>query len=95
MKRDWLITISLVMLLIAGFVQSGINHDHQKQIDQFKQPQQIVKVEPVKVDAALVEQIEELTRDNERLVMENSALKDEIKAFGWLKDVADKEGLNP
>jgi hypothetical protein len=43
----------------------------------------------------LLDKIDELTRLNVWLEMENAAQKDEIREFGWLKPAMDKEGVNP
>jgi UPF0288 family protein (methanogenesis marker protein 3) len=82
------------MLIIAALIIAGQIDGMQKQINQLKQPQQIVKVEPVKVDAALVDKIEELARLNERLEIENAAIKAELAAFQpWWDDWASKNSF--
>jgi len=93
--KDCIIAAILTLLVISELQQGSINRDQQQQINQLQQPQKIVTIEPVKVDAALVDKLEELVRDN--LVQEQIILdyKNQIESLGWLKRAADKEGLNP
>jgi hypothetical protein len=76
--------MAFTLVLIVGVVIGT----QQQQTDQLKQPQQIVKVEPVKVDTVLVERLEELTRENVRLLQEVADQAKQIQEFGWMKEVA-------
>ena len=93
--KDWIIAFILTTIIIVLGKYSQLEFENRQRIENLKNPIQIVKVEPIKVDAALVERIEELVRENQRLEWEVAALRDEAEAFGWLKAAADKEGLNP
>jgi hypothetical protein len=80
--KDWIVAFVLTLIVILLYKYNTLALENQQQIDQLKQPQQIVKVEPIKVDVALVERLEELSRYVERLEMECAAQKDYIKGMG-------------
>jgi hypothetical protein len=89
-----IITLAVIAFILFCVIAARFD-SQQNQIDQLKQPQQIVKVELVKVDGAMVERLEELARLNLLLEQENEDLKHQAKEFGWLKTAMDKEGVNP
>jgi hypothetical protein len=86
-----------IMIVIVFCIIAARFDSQQQQIDQLKstKPQQIVRVEPVQVDAALVERLEELTRLNERLEMENAGMHDYIEGMGKTWDKWASENSFP
>lgn len=97
MKKDLSVTILFGLLVVTIWFMLFAFDKQQQQIDNLMQPQHtaITKVEPVKVDAALMERLEELAREN---LIKDQIIKDyeaQIESFGWLKRAMDKEGVNP
>jgi hypothetical protein len=92
--HKYLIALLITLLFIIS------NYIQQKEIDQLKaaKPQIIetVKVvEVVRADKTLLDKIDELTRQNVRLLQEVADQANQIREFGWLKEEMDKEGVNP
>jgi hypothetical protein len=53
------------------------------------------EIDTIEIDKALLDKIDELTRQNTVLLQEVADQAKQIKEFGWLKPQMDKEGVNP
>ena len=86
--KDWLIAFTLTLIVVLLYKYNTLALDNQHQINQLKQPQQVIKVVPVQVDKALVDRLEKLAREKLEEEWENAALIDQLEAYGgWWKEV--------
>ena len=91
--RDYFIALTLTLVVLVTILASNhektyLDKSENKSVSETNLTVSVLKVE---IDETLLDKIDELTRLNVWLEMENAALKAEIKNFGgWWKDWANE-----
>jgi hypothetical protein len=93
MKPKQYILLSLILCLIIATYIPNTPCEHKSILTEIQGLKTAITA--LDIDRALVDRIEELTRENlikDQIISDYEA---QIEEFGWLKTAMDKEGVNP
>jgi hypothetical protein len=98
-KRDYILHYSISLMLCFAFVSVTYNHktpcEHKSILTEINTLKTAIldEIDTIEIDKTLLDKIDELTRLNERLEMENAAQHDYIVGMGktWDKWASEND----